>query len=219
MNISDFERLLAHRSPSIMEVKRDFSVLIPLVEKDGQLFVLFELRAAHIRQPGEACFPGGMRETGETHRECAIRETMEELGIKREDIRVLGQFDCLHNYTNVTMYTFIGVLTEEGANTAMNGGASPDEVQEVFLIPLDFLQETEPYVYRFDVVADIRDDFPYDKIDSPNRYDWRKGTATVPIYQYENHVVWGMTARILRNLLRELRSQATEEDHGAGWKE
>lgn len=204
MNISDFERLLANRTPSIMEVTKDFSVLIPLVEKEGQLFILFELRSAHIRQPGEVCFPGGMREPGETHEECAIRETMEELGIKREDIRMLGEFDCLHNYTNVTMYTFIGVITEEGARIAMNGGASPDEVEEVFLIPLAFFQETEPYVYTFDVVADVGEDFPYEKIDSPNRYHWRKGTATVPIYQYENHVVWGMTARILRSLLGEL---------------
>ena len=74
----------------ILPVKRRNAVLIPLVEKEGELHILFEVRQAGIRQGGEICFPGGMIEEGETAEEAAVRETAEELLIPAEKIEVIA---------------------------------------------------------------------------------------------------------------------------------
>lgn len=66
-------------------------MLIPLVEKDGELHLLFEVRAKHMEsQPGEICFPGGHVEQGENPKDAALRETFEELGIPTEKIELIG---------------------------------------------------------------------------------------------------------------------------------
>ena len=41
------------------------AVMIPLVESEGKLHILFELRNSKIQQGGEVCFPGGRVEPGE----------------------------------------------------------------------------------------------------------------------------------------------------------
>ncbi|NEU34154.1 CoA pyrophosphatase, partial [bacterium LRH843] len=58
-----------------------FAVLVPLVQKQDELHVLFEVRAHHLRrQPGEICFPGGKIEPNDsTPQDAAVRETTEEL--------------------------------------------------------------------------------------------------------------------------------------------
>ena len=55
------------------------AVLIPLVEKEGQLHVLFELRSANVAQGGEVSFPGGHLEPGEDAAQAVVREACEEL--------------------------------------------------------------------------------------------------------------------------------------------
>lgn len=216
MRLADFKTFFENRTPGIMEVRREFSVLIPLVEQDGQLQILFELRSAGIRQPGEVCFPGGMREAGESRRECAVRETIEELGCEAAEIQILGEFDCMHNYTNITIYPFVGQLSQEAAQAARDGKANPDEVQEVFWVPLEFFLNEEPYVYTYEVVPEIGEDFPYEMIDSPDKYNWRRGKCTVPVYRYDGHVIWGMTARIIRSLVEALKTASEGAEKGSG---
>lgn len=49
--------------------------------------VLFLKRSANADHPGEWCFPGGRRETGETLEACAEREAIEEVGSIPEGVR------------------------------------------------------------------------------------------------------------------------------------
>ena len=74
----------------IRPVKRKNAVLIPLVEKEGEWSILFEVRQTGIRQGGEICFPGGRIEEHETVEEAAVRETSEELLISPEKIEVIA---------------------------------------------------------------------------------------------------------------------------------
>ena len=57
----------------VSPVKRENAVLIPLVDREGELSILFEVRQAGIRQGGEICFPGGMIEKNESPVEAAVR--------------------------------------------------------------------------------------------------------------------------------------------------
>ena len=61
------------------------AVLIPFVTINNELSLLFEKRAANIRQGGEICFPGGEFDASEddSFEQTAIRETEEETGITR----------------------------------------------------------------------------------------------------------------------------------------
>ena len=76
---------LNNRVPGLMDASGRYAVLVPLVERDGEVYVLYEVRAATMRrQPGEVCFPGGHIEGDESPENCAVRETWEELGIPAE---------------------------------------------------------------------------------------------------------------------------------------
>ncbi|HHU17015.1 MAG: NUDIX hydrolase [Anaerovoracaceae bacterium] len=200
LTIKDFEETFRNRRPKSMGLYRYYSVLVPLVEKHGELHILFEVRSERLKhQPGEICFPGGRLEKGETAEECAVRETMEELNIDKKDIRIIAQLDHLHTYSNFTLFSMLGVIDYE---VVSNLSVNQDEVKEVFLVPVSFFVENEPEVYYYDVIPDIGPDFPYERINQRNGYNWRKGTSNVPIYRYEDKVIWGLTALITRHLIK-----------------
>ena len=73
------------------------SVLIPFVKVKDEYNLLFEKRAANIRQGGEVSFPGGEFDKGadKNLQETAVRETIEELRIEKENIKVIGQLGIL----------------------------------------------------------------------------------------------------------------------------
>lgn len=205
MKLDDFEKVFEKRKPTPLGTYRYYAVMVPLVKKDDELFVLFEVRADALkRQPHEVCFPGGRREEDETMMECAIRETCEELRITPDQVRCFGQLDYLHTYSNFTLYPFLGVIDYEVYKTM---DVSPDEVKEVFLVPLKFFIENKPVTYQFDVLPQVSDDFPYEMINAEGGYNWRKGRSTVLIYRYDCYAIWGMTAMIVYHLINVMREE------------
>ena len=202
MDIRAAAMFLEGRKPKVMEMRKHCAVLIPLVWRKDEMYLLLEVRSGTVSQPGEICFPGGGVEPKERPMDCVVRETQEETGIPKHAIRILGQFDSMCNYTNMQIDTFVGVIPYENVKTAV---PNTEEVQELFLVPLKFFEETEPFIYEYTVEPNIGDDFPYDMIgDCPDKYNWRKGRCNVPIYHYEDKVIWGLTARIIRHFLAEM---------------
>lgn len=198
MKIEQIEKILTSREPGIAETCRAFALFLPLVEKDGELNLLYELRSFDMdRQPGEVCFPGGEKEESETNIECAVRETCEELGVKPDDVHVISEIDTVHNYNNSTIYCFIGTIGYESLKDAK---FNRDEVEELFLVPVEFFMNTEPEVIDIKIVPDVPNDFPYDKIGFSTGYKWKTGVMKVPVYTYENKAIWGLTGRITANL-------------------
>ena len=79
MDISGLRAAYEGHTPTLMGERGGSAVLVPLVRQNGEYCLLYEIRSAAVRQPGEVCFPGGKRENGETAVQCALRETREEL--------------------------------------------------------------------------------------------------------------------------------------------
>ncbi len=202
--IDELKSYFRTREPGVQGSAGEYAILVPLVEQEGALHLLFETRAATLvgRQPNEVCFPGGRREAGERPEDTALRETREELGIPEEEIEILAPLDVIQDLSDRVIWPFLGRISPAGLSS-MRENAS--EVRDSFLVPLDFLLEYPEEVYRYPVVPAVDDSFPYERIGFSSDYPWRRGWMDVPIYVYQGHVIWGMTGRTVRWLLGHLR--------------
>lgn len=197
-------RILKHYNNKVCDHSecREFSVIVPIVQRNGQDHILFEVRSHKLdKQPNEVCFPGGKIEQEETRLQAAVRESCEELLIKEESVEVLGEIDTLVTPFNTVIYPFTARI-DDYADTF-----SPDEVQEVFAVPLNFLMNSTPLISILDVKMTPGDDFPFEKIQYGRDYPWANGKYPVYIYEYQGRVIWGITARILRNFIEIVRSR------------
>jgi peroxisomal coenzyme A diphosphatase NUDT7 len=174
------------------------AVLVPLVRQNGRLGVLFEIRSAMLNwQPGDICFPGGRIELDDaTPQAAAIRETQEELGLPAEEIKVLGPLNYMVSPIGVAMHPFAACIKDFDLIRPNH-----DEVAEVFVVPLDYLLAIEPLTAHMEVATRPLPNFPLNILDSYSR-DWkRRTTYPVLFYQYDGHVIWGLTARVLCGFL------------------
>ena len=203
MELKGLEALLKDRTPGLMDSKRAYAVLVPLVEQNGELCLLYEVRARTLRrQPGEVCFPGGLMEKGETPEDCALRETWEELAIPPERVRLLGRLDFIAHRASFLMQPVLGVVDSSALDRM---APSPAEVEEVFFVPLSHLLRTPPIEYTYELVPTPAENFPYEIIGIPKNYRWQNGRENVPVYPWEGRAIWGLTGRITRNLISLLQ--------------
>ena len=195
-------RAYAGRAPGLLGARYSCAVLCPLAQTPEGLSLLFEVRADSLRrQPGEVCFPGGHAEPGETARQCALRETWEELGIPASAVTPSAPLDFLVQQGKFVMEPILAAVDAAAAETLR---LNRSEVKETFLAPVEFFLANPPAVYTYDLLPDVPEDFPYELIGFPQGYPWRKGRASVPIYRWQGHVIWGLTGRIVRHLLEEM---------------
>ena len=116
------------------------AVAVPLLEIDGEDHVVFTVRSNKLRrQPGEISFPGGHCEPNDkSSAHAAMRECSEELGIDLDQIELLGNLDCLVSAIGVKLYAVAVRLHTSDLKP------NPDEVGEVFTVPLQYLLDMEP---------------------------------------------------------------------------
>lgn len=190
--------IMKNRTPKPMDIKHRYSVLIPVIENNNRLEIIYELRSKKVTQPGEISFPGGMVEKDETYMEAAIRETMEELNIKEENIEIIGELDYLVSYANITIHCFLGRISGVNVDEIV---PNHDEVDHIFTVPLDFLLKNEPDTYYLDLETVLKDEFPYNLIPNGKDYNWRVGKHSVMFYHYKDYIIWGFTARMTKQLI------------------
>ena len=192
MDINGIKEKMAGRKPGVIGDRKEFAVLIPLLEREDGLHLLFEKRSGNIKQPGDTCFPGGRIEAGESITECALRETAEEIGIT--DVEVIGQFDSILEVNRITMHTVVGIVIEDSIK---NARLNSDEVADIFTVPLDFFVSTKPMSHTVRITQDTAD-FPYEETGIQKDYKWRVGQQEIFIYHYGDRIIWGLTARIAK---------------------
>ncbi len=180
------------------------AVLIPLVEEKGQLSLLFEVRASQLSwQPGEICFPGGRVEALDNSSQApAVRETTEELGISAQQIKVLGELSAVVSPLGVILKPHVGIIKDSHYNLSVH------EVAEVFTVPLDFLLAAEPLTAHMEMGNRPLDDFPFALVPHYKAEWQRRRTYEVLFYQYQEHVIWGLTAQVLAEFLTLYRKAA-----------
>lgn len=204
MTAENWKARWGHHIPHLSGGRSCYAVLCPIAEVDGALHFLFEVRAASLkRQPGEVCFPGGQAAAGESAAVCALRETQEELRIPPEHITLLGQSDFLCSQSGFLLQPVLGLIQPEGLR---NLDPSPDEVGDVFTAPVSFFLDTVPEIWSYTLEPQIPSDFPYSAVGIDRDYRWDRGKVDIPIWHYQGHTVWGMTARIIRDVLSHMKN-------------
>lgn len=166
------------RGVRIKNMKREYSVLFPLYRKQGEWYVVFEVRSPLLRHHrGEISLPGGALNEGETHPEAAGRETAEELGIEPQSISILTEITGTSALRGFWIRCFVGILH----NPVF--APSEAEVSELIEIPLSYLLE-----YREETEV----------------LEGKNGEQVKSyIYRYKDKVIWGITGRLTRNFLRD----------------
>lgn len=187
-------------------------VFVPFVEIGGEWHLLFQVRSSNIRQPDEVSFPGGgfSRKKDRTCMDTAIRETVEELGVPGEIISVDGRLNSIVVPMGAVIDIFVGRLTDSDINSYR---INIDEVAKIFTLPFSWFLENdcETYNVRLEIQPYIKNGsgeteviFPAKELGLPERYHepWGGVMHEVYVYRTEHCVIWGLTAQIVKELVR-----------------
>ncbi|MHB1846060.1 MAG: NUDIX hydrolase [Deltaproteobacteria bacterium] len=169
--------LLAELPPSELP-PRAAAVLVPLCERDGEPYLVLTKRTESLsNHPGDISFPGGSRDPRDPDLlATALRETHEELGLRPEDVDILGPLDLCDTITRFRVAPFVGVMPWPYELRPAAG-----EVAKVLCLPVrGFLADGALRIDRREVYGLLRD---------------------VYHYTVEGELVWGATGRIVHHLL------------------
>ena len=204
-HFSSIENIFLNRTLGHMGGMRTSAVLLPLFENDGEIHLLITQRALDLdKQPGDYCFPGGHTEGNESPEETAVRETFEETGIEEKDIHILGRLDTIVASSGLAIIPVAAIINADALNHL---NLNKDEVERVITVPLKFFIDTVPEKYTINMKHQFPDDFPFHKIYGGVNYQWSKPKMTEYFYEYKDHVIWGLTAKMIKNFCDIIKNE------------
>ncbi len=215
-NLFKFKNIISKQHHTILgrDEYLNSAVLIPFIFLNNEYSILFERRADHIRQGGEISFPGGEIDPNldKSSRETAIRETVEELGIIKNKIKIIAPFDILINPNSVIVEPFIAELKIKNLEEIK---FDKKEVSKVFTVPISFFINNKPKKYQvlYQVLPYTKKNgkkiilLPTKELNLPSKYAkaWNNKLHNIYVYQYEQEVIWGLTARIVVELIKKIK--------------
>mgnify|MGYP001270547837 FL=1 len=180
--IHDFEKirkaLAGHNPMKNSFVRKRASVLLPLLESEGEIFLMLTRRSNKMRShPGQVSFPGGKQDIcdeGSVH--TALRETYEEIGLPREKVDVVGMLNQILSLHYYLVTPYIGLIPSDFVPLP-----NADEIESVFKVPLAFFMKSE------------------------NHWSEEKKILSFPVlvhhFEYQGYDIWGLTAKLIFRLL------------------
>ena len=161
------------------------AVMVPIVRRPSTLEVLLTQRTAHLADhAGQISFPGGRVEHSDLDREdTALRETEEEIGLKREHVTVLGRLPSYEIPSGFRITPIVGWI-----EPPFELKLDPFEVASAFEVPLTHFLDTAKYERR--------------------NYSFKGRLRHYIAIPFQGRYIWGATAGMLYSLARALRSDA-----------
>jgi 8-oxo-dGTP pyrophosphatase MutT (NUDIX family) len=160
---------------------RDAAVLIPVVDRGPEATVILTQRTERLRShSGQVAFPGGRIDpTDASPEEAALRETLEEIGLKASAIEVIGRMPDYVTGSGYRIAPVLGIVTPP-FELAIN----EHEVDAAFEVPLGFLMNAANH----------------------NRESrmWKEKERFYYTMPYGERFIWGVTAGIIRTLYERL---------------
>ena len=146
--LEDFRNIALPEAEVPPAGRRPSAVLIPLVIEDGVLKVVLTERSSTLRHhAGQISFPGGRIDAGEVPHLAALREADEEIGLKPEDVEILGFLPEVITTANFHIAPVLGLIQGTPSLTKQ-----PDEVARILIEPLlpmldpvNFMREPKQY--------------------------------------------------------------------------
>ena len=164
------------------------AVLLVLYSKNGQYCILLHKRSEQVEyHKGEISFPGGTQDQEDRDSlDTALRETEEEMGIRREDVTILGELDEVATTSGFRIRVYVGTIDYPYPFKPSNR-----EIAEVLEVPIAVLEDP----------ANVR-------VESR----WGQGQLTTShAYAYGQHLIFGATAKILKQFLDLLGTGIAKE--------
>ncbi len=155
------------------------AVLVPLYrDQNGRARVILTKRPEHMRtHPGDVVFPGGRLEAGETPEQTAKREACEEIGLPEDGVKVIGGLTPL--------------------STRDPGNLIVPVVAKIRRPDRFTLQEEEVEAVIEPTLIDLLDENRWRTSDWFGRTLW--------FYEFDEGIMWGATAFMMREFLKVLR--------------
>lgn len=128
------------------ENMRSAAVMIPLLKTDETWYLLLTQRSdTLLEHRGQVAFPGGARDEQDGDLvQTALREMYEEIGVKPEDVKILGHLGEILVITNYLVSLYVGKIPWP-YELKLNS----DEVNSTFMIPLDWLAKKEHLTIKY----------------------------------------------------------------------
>lgn len=164
-------------SDPLLQGMRSAGVLVPLRTSGGEVTVTLARRTERVpHHKGQICFPGGSRDPGDRDLlATAMREAEEEMGIRSEDVELLGAMERVPTVTGFCIQPFVARIAQD-ARFHLDGF----EVAETFDAPLSAFTDFS----RYRAAGTTFLGKPY----------------MVYFLDYDRFTIWGATARILHSL-------------------
>ena len=154
------------------------AVLVPLFQKNRKTHILLTKRTDSVaHHKGQISFPGGAHHSEDPDfLTTALRETEEEIGVEREAVEILGELNQMTTLSNFRICPYVGVIPYPYPFKL-----SDFEVERLIELPLDYLLGKAEFKEA---------SFTYE------------GQSSINLHiDFQGDVIWGATARILKNFM------------------
>ncbi|MBL4891547.1 MAG: CoA pyrophosphatase [Rhizobiaceae bacterium] len=179
--VGDFTQNPDLRKWVMSKATKDAAILMPLVERQGEVSLLLTKRADKLSShSGQIAFPGGKIDADDAGPEAAaLREAHEEVSLATDQVEILGRLPDYYTGSGYKIAPIIGIMN---ANAVVE--ANPDEVDYIFEVPLSFLMNPDNHV-RGSRIFEGRERHFFEM-------------------PFGEHYIWGITAGMIRVLYDRL---------------